>query len=399
MKKISYIISLASIAVLSFSCVHLMPLPLDTAVDNDPYFAINNKPNTDYIDKFTATDIFVDDIKSTWGFEKDACKTFTVNSDIKYAGDASLSLEWDKSKKGCDWLGVGFAWNNWQSVDMSNILDTWAVSFWVRTKTGKMPTVPLTMNFIDQASKPTEYITVSNKYYEGSGIDTTWKQVVVPLSYFRFKSKGLDLSAITQLIMTFEGTASILIDEFKLIPLNSIKNNGNINKFSATDLFTDEAKNTWGFDKDACREFAVVKDVKKQGTSSLLLKWDKSQKGCDVITAGIAWNNWNAVNMSEIVDSWALHFWIRTKQGKMTNVPLSFNFMDDGNNTSENISIINKFFKGPDINEDWKEITIPLSNFRFKENGLNLLEIKQLTMIFEGTAEVYLDDLKLINTK
>jgi hypothetical protein len=399
MKRIPYIIGLASVAILSLGCVHLLQIPLDTATDNDPYYVINSKPNTDYVNKFTAIDIFTEDIKSTWGFEKDACKNFTVSTDIKYAGDASLSLEWDKSKKGCDWLGVGFAWNNWQNVDMSTVIDTWAVSLWVRTKTGKMPTIPLTFNFIDQTSKATEYISVSNKFYEGSGIDTIWKQVTIPLSYFRFKSKGLNLTEITQLIMTFEGTASIFIDEFKFIPLSSVKNSGTVAKFSATDLFKDEAKNTWGFEKDACREFTVVNDVKKQGSSSLYMKWDKTQKGCDVISAGFAWNNWNAVNMSEIVDTWALHFWIRTKQGKMATIPLSMNFMDDGNNTSDNISINNKFYKGAEIDESWKEVTIPLSNFRFKENGLNLLEIKQMVMTFEGTAEIYLDELQLINTK
>jgi len=405
MKKITYIIGLAGIAILSFGCVHLLPIPLDTAVDNDPYYIINKTQNTDYVDKFTATDIFTEDIKSTWGFEKDACKNFTVSTDVKYQGDASLSLEWDKSKKGCDWLGVGFAWNNWQNVDMSNILDSWAVSFWIRTKTGKMPTIPLTFNFIDQTSKATEYVSVSNKFYEGAGIDENWKQVVIPLSYFKFKSKGLNLTEITQLIMQFEGTASIYIDEFKFINTSTAKNNetakqmANATKFTATDLFTDNIKNTWGFDKDACREFSVVNDIKKQGTSSLLLKWDKTQKGCDVITAGIAWNNWNSVNMSGIIDTWALHFWIRTKQGKMTNIPLSFNFIDDGNNTSENITINNKYYKGADIDESWKEVTIPLSNFHFKENDLNLFEIKQLTMIFEGSAEVYLDDMKLINLK
>jgi len=399
MKKTIYIISFLAAVVLATSCAHFIAIPLNTAADNDPYYKMNQEKKSEYVVKFTATNIFTEAVNNTWGFEKDACRDFSLVTDVKKEGDASLLLTWDKSKKGCDWIGVGFAWNSWQAVDMSTVVDTWAVSFWVRTKTGKMPTIPLTLSFIDQANKATEYIGVSNKYYEGIGIDTTWKQVVIPLSYFRFKAKGLNLAEITQLIMTFEGTASIYFDEFKFIPLSSVKHNGTTNKFIATDLFRDEAKNTWGFEKDVCREFVVDNDIKKQGTSSLYMKWDKSQKGCDVINAGFAWNNWNAVNMSEIIDTWALHFWIRTKQGKMATVPLSMNFVDDGSNSTENISITNKFYKGSEIDEDWKEVTIPLSNFRFKENGLNLLEIKQLVMTFDEKAEIYLDELQLINTK
>jgi hypothetical protein len=268
-----------------------------------------------------------------------------------------------------------------------------------------MPTIPLTLSFIDQPAKASEYVPVSNKFYEGAGIDENWKQVIIPISYFRFKSKGLDVAQITQLIMTFEGTASVYIDDFKFLSLSALKNMASAktgtptSKFTATDLYIDEAKNNWGFDKDACREFTVVNDIKKQGTSSLNIKWDKTQKGCDVISAGIAWNDWNAVNISEIADSWALHFWVRTKQGKMATIPMSMNFVDDGNNATDNISISNKYYKGTEIDENWKEVTIPLTSFRFKENGLNLLEIKQLILLFEGTADIYLDELQLVNIK
>lgn len=403
MKKISYIISLASIAVLSFSCVHLMPLPLDTAVDNDPYYTINNKPNPEYIDKFTATEIFGDEIKNTWGFEKDACRDFTVATDVKHEGESSLLLQWDKSKKGCDWIGVGIAWNNWQVIDMSNIIDSWALTLWVRTKTGKLPNIPLSFNFIDKASKPSEYVSVSNKFYEGSGIDTTWKQVIIPLSYFRFKAKGLNLNEIHQIIIQFDGTASIYVDEFKFVEMSTLKNipgvSGGNKAFSATNIFTDEVKNAWGIEKDACREFTTSTDVKKQGGSSLYMKWDKTQKGCDVINAGFAWNNWNSVNVSDIINNYALHFWIRTKQSSVQSIPLFFSFLDDGSNSTENISIINKYFTGDNIDDKWKEVTIPLTAFRFKEIGLNLLEIKQLVMTCEGSADIYLDELQLINIK
>ena len=39
---------------------------------------------------------------------------------------------------------------------------------------------------------------------------------------------------------------------------------------------------------------------------------------------------------------------------------------------------------------------IPLSYFRFVDSGVNPVEVNQLIMSFEGTAEIYLDEMKLV---
>ena len=137
MKKIAFISSLIAGLYMMTSCgVQMLPMALDTAEDNDPYYKINGTKNSDYVELFTASSIFLDDLPGCWGFEKDACRDFMVDSKIVYKGMGSLHLKWDKSKKGCDWIGVGFMWNNWQTVDMSDIIDTWALEFWVRTADG-----------------------------------------------------------------------------------------------------------------------------------------------------------------------------------------------------------------------------------------------------------------------
>jgi len=398
MKKTIHVASIILVMFSLSSCVHFLPLALNTADDNDPYFVINKEVNSDYIEKFTATDIFTDDIRNTWGTEKDACREFIVVDSVKKAGAASLLITWDKSKKGCDWIGVGWAWNNWQTIDMSTILDTWAIRFWVRTKKGTLPNVPLILSFIDDANKTTEYVSVSEKFYKGPGIDETWKEVIIPLSYFRFISKGVNVTSVSQLITTFEGSASIYIDELQLINIAKTDASGTKKEtgLSATSVYSDKVLNAWGIEKDACREFVEVSDVKKNGSSSLYLSWNTAKSGCSVISAGFAWNNWKVVNMTEVMDSWALHFWIRTKEGSMQTVPMFISLQDDGSIVSKSVSISNAYYKGAAIDETWREVTIPLSHFKAKEEGLNLYEITQIIMTFEGASAVYIDDMSFI---
>lgn len=223
MKKIALIFNLFLCIILVTGCgIQMLPMALDTAEDNDPYYVINKVKNTDYIDKFTASTIFLDNLPGCWGFEKDACRDFSVVSDVVYKGVGSLHLKWDKSKKGCDWIGVGFMWNNWQTVDMSDIIDTWALEFWIRTAEGdEIGSVPINFCFLDNNSKSTPIISCKSEFYNGFGVNSTWKQVRIPLKYFRFVDSGLNPVEISQLLISFDGTAEVYIDEMKLVELTT----------------------------------------------------------------------------------------------------------------------------------------------------------------------------------
>ena len=221
MKKITFFSSVVAGLFLMSGCgVQMLPMALDTAQDNDPYFTIAQEKNADYVEKFTASAIFLDNLPGCWGFEKDACRDFSVESNIVYKGMGSLHLKWDKSKKGCDWIGAGFMWNNCQTVDMSDIIDTWALEFWARTADGdEIGSVPLNFSFLDNNNKSTPVIACGSRFYEGFGLNSTWKKVTIPLKYFRFVDSGLNPVEINQLIMSFEGTAEIYVDEMKLVEI------------------------------------------------------------------------------------------------------------------------------------------------------------------------------------
>ncbi len=223
MKKVAFISSLIAGLFMMNSCgVQMLPMALDTAEDNDPFYTINQEKNEDYIEKFTATGLFLDNLPGCWGFEKDACRDFTVSPDIVYKGMGSLHLKWDKSKKGCDWIGVGFMWNNWQTVDMSDIIETWALEFWIRTADDdEIGSVPINFSFLDNNNNSTPVLACNSRFYEGFGVNSTWKRVRIPLKFFRFVDSGLNPVEINQLIMSFEGTAEVYIDEMKLVDLTA----------------------------------------------------------------------------------------------------------------------------------------------------------------------------------
>jgi len=221
MKRLTYISILGSVALLTAGCVHFVALPLNTAQDNDPFFKVAEKQKAEYIDKFTATDIFTETLKNTWGTEKDDCRDFEVVNNVNKDGSACLAITWDKSKKGCGWIGSGWAWNNWQPMDMSNIVNTWGLQFMIRTKEGKMGTIPIGLALLDNSDKSTDPIGVSNRFYKGFGINEEWKTVTIPLKAFRIAEKGLNPAEIKQMIMTLDGSGSIYIDEFKVVNMDT----------------------------------------------------------------------------------------------------------------------------------------------------------------------------------
>ena len=409
MKKIVFLCILIVSNVLFTACVSFLPIALDTPQDNDPYYSINTVKNADYIEKFSATIIFSDVLQNTWGFEKDACREFIVIDSVKKNGTSSLYMSWDNSKKGCDWIGGGFAWNNWQSVDMTTVIDTWAVRFWVRTKSGSMKKLPIAMSLLDEADKASETVLISSKFINGSAITEEWTEVIVPLSYFRCKAKGMNISGITQIILSFSDKAQIYFDDFQFVDLQKIENyNPQIaapvdnfasnSDFTQTDIFTDMIHGgTWGLEKDACRDFTVIDNIAKNGSSSLLLNWNRENGDCGWIGAGFAWNNWRTIDMSSVIDSWGLRFWVRTKEGSYDNVPLVLNFIDGDELSTNSIAVSNKFFEGTQISTEWKEVIIPLSYFGFKAKGLDITRINQLIVAFQGSGSLYIDDFQFID--
>nr|HPM13155.1 hypothetical protein [Bacteroidales bacterium] len=90
-------------------------------------------------------------------------------------------------------------------------------------KEGSLPTIPLYISLQDDGSISSKSIGITNAYYKGESIDTNWKEVIIPLSHFRCKEEGLNLFEISQLIMTFEGTSAVYVDDISFIPYQSKK--------------------------------------------------------------------------------------------------------------------------------------------------------------------------------
>ena len=134
MKTLKAIIVLVSLS--QIGCVSLLKVDLDGPEAQEGYYVKSTNP--DYIDNFVMSDIFTDNLPSVWGFEQDDCHQFSINNKVKAKGSGCLEMHWSHDKDGCDWIGCGFNWNNWSTVDMSGIEAGYALQFKVRPIDGRM---------------------------------------------------------------------------------------------------------------------------------------------------------------------------------------------------------------------------------------------------------------------
>lgn len=218
MKKI--FAPLITISILATSCVTLLPVALDGEECVDQYYVESTNP--DYIDPFVLTDIFTEEIRNTWGFEKNDCHSFTVTTEMKAKGSTGLEMHWSHEPSGCDWIGVGFSWNDWAPIDMSGIENDHALQFYIRPIKGRIGFIPINAVFSDKEGNESMWVTVSSKHYDGFGIDDKdWTVVTIPLNDFQFEYKNVNTAKIDQLKLSFDGTADIYFDELKIVKMKS----------------------------------------------------------------------------------------------------------------------------------------------------------------------------------
>jgi hypothetical protein len=118
------------IAALSLSACALQPIALyDTPAEED------TRP---HIGNLYALEIYQDGMASDmWFTEKTECIQVAVNEELKAAGNSSMEIQWDKPNGGCDWIGMGFGWDNWSGKDLSQTFDAMGIHMKVRAKEGQ----------------------------------------------------------------------------------------------------------------------------------------------------------------------------------------------------------------------------------------------------------------------
>lgn len=327
------------------------------------------------------------------------CGDFKIVKDVFYAGNSSIKISWDKGK-GCDWIGFGNSYSNWGPSDLTQYRNKKALSFYVRTQQKVAGAVPIVLGLEDFAGGGTYLFTDTKKYLYGLQIDTTWKQMIVPMWHFTIdpndgRNDDVDPTAIKQLKFQLEGAGSFYLDEIKLIDyseeeyqkmlaeVEAMKPKGNINQivYREGNLEND----TWGYGEKFCHELKEIKDT----TGNTIISWDFKVENCEWAKWAINWNDWYQVNFRGIENDAMLQFKLKTANMAEFNIAIE-DFAGHYSQLFSSFSV--------NVNEtNWTTIEIPLKDFQLEEKGFRLDQIKQIVFIGKTSGTVYLDDIKIMD--
>lgn len=212
--KISYQAILFVLATISVvSCVQLSPLGL--------YEVGTGNTDAKNVNGFYQVSIFKDDFSDELWFTKEP-KCITVESDKQnvHSGTGAIHIVWNKQAGGCPWMGMGFGWDGWTGKDVSQIIDSAAVSFWVRTEDKPMKELPWAIGFEDFVGNQ-KWRGVTSEVVVNGPISTNWTQVKIPLSTFYLPQSTVDIFSIKQLMLQFESNGNVWVDNFEIVPIGS----------------------------------------------------------------------------------------------------------------------------------------------------------------------------------
>lgn len=138
----------------------------------------------------------------------------------KAEGSQSISIEWNKQADPQTWLGLGFGWNGWTGKNFEAITQQAALSFWVKSKEGQSAGLPWAVGFED-FNGAQAWTGVTSGFIQGGLVKNEWTEVKIPLNAFPFEARDVDVTIIKQLIVQFEASGKVWIDNIRLVPYQS----------------------------------------------------------------------------------------------------------------------------------------------------------------------------------
>ncbi|MBK9448607.1 MAG: hypothetical protein IPN95_04200 [Bacteroidetes bacterium] len=348
---------------------------------------------------FTMTDLYHDGVSSEmWGVEDVACKLVEKTEKTAFQGTSSLHLKWDRTAAGCPWIGFGIGWANWLGKDLGGIMDTAAIQFYARVDTGTINYIPIVFLLEGYDGKQTASV-MNPLGIEGGKIGQNWTKVRIPLSSFDYRKSGIELSNIKQLLMQFEGIADVYIDEMTIVPFKSEFGREETNLTVVHDacprsLFSDALPHAWGINPLYCRNFTMDSTQFKAGFASVRVEVAPQKNGCTWNEMGFNWNNWLYNDISLLKATAALQLYVKPANGNQMPV-VKLGFEDYSNHTAW-VELSEIYSANATFGPDWTQVLIPLRQFPFLENKVELTEIKALKIAVEGESAFNIDEISLV---
>jgi len=173
----------------------------------------------------------------------------------------------------------------------------------------------------------------------------------------------------------------------------------NINGFTDLFIFRDFKDHTvWTSPEKECVQMKDSKDIKLDGKGCVQVSWDKIGGGCKWVGIGFGWNNWQAKDMSYILDKAAIAMHVRSAKGSFKNFPVAFAF-EDYSGAQAYQGFTSKMVSSEFTPDKWTKVLIPLSGFPFKQFDCDPSNIKQFIVQLEADGNIYLDHIEIVPFK
>ena len=335
--------------------------------------------------------IIFNDAEGTMWNSLFGCGDFEVTKEEAYSGNSSIRLSWNKAD--CEWIGFGNSFSNWTGSDLSKDRFTQALSFYARTPKGSVNAIPIVACLEDFGGGGSYHFIDANKYLIGVQIDTTWKQILVPLWHFPVFEDLVDIRSIKQMQFQLEGAGSYFLDDIRIVDYSEeayqahreevelMKPFGDSNQTIYTEGKLDE--DSWGGGYNPCQTLEEI-----QEDENTCIKWEYDSDDCTWAKWGINWNDWYAANFRGLANVSVLRMNVKV----IGDADFKVSLLDYQNHSSE-------FLNGDKIKSKgkWVEVRIPLKDLKLEEKNFKLDQIRELQ--FEGitSGTVFLDDIELVN--
>lgn len=336
------------------------------------------------VDNSQQEKVFFDESLGLLWLELKTCAEFKI---VKEENSNVILLDWNK--QGCDWVGFGNSWSSFIADDISENLDSSAISFRVKAVETEQKSIPFVIGLEDY-SGGNSYVFSDFKSFANrlSITKDEWTTINIPLSNYDFSYNGVDPTNIKQMIIQLEGAGKVYLDDIKLIPftpkqynqmladVEGMKPKGNPNQNIYPSNFQELA---WNIGVNDCNELSEI-------DNQIHWKWN----ACDFFNRwGFNWNNWYAFNLRGIEDKTALQLKLSADYS-----PFSVLLEDYTGKSSE---VEAKNYNPQIIGDSVSVLNIPLADFDLSKKEFALDRMKQFQLIggAEG-GEMVIYEMKLV---
>ncbi|MFO7864869.1 MAG: sugar-binding protein [Salinivirgaceae bacterium] len=181
--------------------------------------APSDQPKPKGIGNFYSLNIYDNNLSSeVWFTQAPKCLTVENTQETAFSGNASMLWKWDKKAADCPWMGIGFGWDGWAPKDISQILDKAAIQLKVKSVNGNLGALPLAASLEDYSGSQAWLGLSSNAIRDKVITDTGWTTVLLPFAEFDWNENNANYYNIKQLIIQFEASGAIYVDEIQVVP-------------------------------------------------------------------------------------------------------------------------------------------------------------------------------------